>query len=178
MKEPENLEDVVNAMFGRCVDAEKVFGFPVKKDSVRIDRDGTLYAERVMTPAEFEEKMWRIKILQDSTPEYNHIDADRLICELLTDLGYGRRREVLQRDGEVVLMRREKMNENNEAAEKAEVMFDWEAEKRALERERAILEADRTEMRRYIATLEGEIKGLKFAIRCDGVSGAEVSAND
>lgn len=42
-----------------------------------------------MTPAEFEEKMWRIKIQQNSTPEYDHIDADRLICELLNDLGYG-----------------------------------------------------------------------------------------
>lgn len=46
-------------------------------------------SECVMTPAEFEEKMWRIKIRQDSTPEYDHIDADRLICELLNDLGYG-----------------------------------------------------------------------------------------
>ena len=89
MKEPEDLEDVVNLMFGRCVDAEKVFGVPVKKDSVRIDQDGTLYAERVMTPAEFKDAMWRIRIDPDGTPEDKHIEADELMCELLTDLGYG-----------------------------------------------------------------------------------------
>ena len=42
-----------------------------------------------MSPAEFSEKMWRIRIRQDSTPEYNHIDADDVICDLLTELGYG-----------------------------------------------------------------------------------------
>ena len=42
-----------------------------------------------MTPYEFAEKMWRIKVDQDSTPEYRHIDADDLICELLKELGYG-----------------------------------------------------------------------------------------
>ena len=41
-----------------------------------------------MSPAEFSEKMWRIRIRQDSTPEYNHIDADELMCELLESLGY------------------------------------------------------------------------------------------
>ena len=42
-----------------------------------------------MSPTEFSDKMWRIKIRRDSTPEYNHIDADELMCELLADLGYG-----------------------------------------------------------------------------------------
>ena len=41
-----------------------------------------------MSPAEFSEKMWRIKIRRDSTPEYDHIDADELMCELLENLGY------------------------------------------------------------------------------------------
>ena len=42
-----------------------------------------------MTPYEFTEAMWRIKVRQDSTPEFDHIDADHLMCELLTKLGYG-----------------------------------------------------------------------------------------
>lgn len=41
-----------------------------------------------MSPEEFSEKMWRIKIRRDSTPEENHGDADRLMCELLESLGY------------------------------------------------------------------------------------------
>lgn len=42
-----------------------------------------------MTPYEFCDAMWRIRIQQDSTPEYNHIEADALMCVLLRELGYG-----------------------------------------------------------------------------------------
>lgn len=44
--------------------------------------------KKPMPPNEFTIKMWRIKIRQDSTPEYDHIDADELMCELLESLGY------------------------------------------------------------------------------------------
>lgn len=42
-----------------------------------------------MTPYEFTEAMWRIRIDPDGTPEDKHIEADDLMCELLTKLGYG-----------------------------------------------------------------------------------------
>ena len=44
---------------------------------------------KYMSPYEFAEKMWRIKVDQESTPEYRHADADDLMCELLKGLGYG-----------------------------------------------------------------------------------------
>lgn len=45
--------------------------------------------EPSMTPYEFCDAMWRIRIDPDGTPEDEHIKADDLMCELLTKLGYG-----------------------------------------------------------------------------------------
>lgn len=42
-----------------------------------------------MSPAEFLEKMWRIRIDPNGTPEDKHIEADELMCVLLRELGYG-----------------------------------------------------------------------------------------
>lgn len=46
-------------------------------------------AEPRMTPYEFKDSMWRIRIDPHGTPEDKHIEADDLMCELLTKLGYG-----------------------------------------------------------------------------------------
>lgn len=46
-------------------------------------------AEPRMTPYEFCDAMWRIRIDPDGTPYDKHIEMDKLMCELLTKLGYG-----------------------------------------------------------------------------------------
>ena len=40
-----------------------------------------------MTPEEFKEKM--LALSEDDDVEKRHYDADRLMCDLLTELGYG-----------------------------------------------------------------------------------------
>ena len=40
----------------------------------------------MITPAEFEDRMKYLA--KDGYPEERHIEADRLICEVLRDLGY------------------------------------------------------------------------------------------
>lgn len=45
----------------------------------------------MMTPKEFEEKMNKISSTDPSnpsSPQYNHEEADNLMCELLKSLGY------------------------------------------------------------------------------------------
>ena len=42
-----------------------------------------------MTPEEFKEKMQAIADRGDTDPEINHVDADRLLCEVLESLGFG-----------------------------------------------------------------------------------------
>ena len=46
-------------------------------------------AEPGMTPYEFCDAMWRIRTDPYGTTEGNHIEADELMCKLLTMLGYG-----------------------------------------------------------------------------------------
>jgi hypothetical protein len=49
--------------------------------------DGGVEGGSGMTPEEFAEKM---RVFADADdPEYSHIDADQLMCELLESLGYG-----------------------------------------------------------------------------------------
>lgn len=66
------------------------------------------------------------------------------------------------------------MNDNIETISDAVLSIDWEAESRHLRSENAILVDEIGKLRRQVAYLEGMVSGLKFAMRCNGVSGGEI----
>ena len=48
--------------------------------------DPTIIKSPWMTPDEFLERM---KAIESESPEYFHVNADELMCDLLRSLGYG-----------------------------------------------------------------------------------------